>query len=107
MRSGRTIALAGLCALLCAACLSHREGWGRGSYRRLYESDTLQIRADLGSWDAAAGEVFLGWVGARAKPGAPLVRELRVVFFVDRDGDLVPARAEILRSGRARASRRS
>lgn len=85
-------------ALACAACLGHRQGWGRGSYRKLYESERLQIRADLGSFDPASGTLLVGWVGARAKTGAPKIRELRVVFFDDRDGDLVPARSELVRS---------
>lgn len=93
----RTLLALALC-VAASGCLGHRQGWGRGSYRKLYESEALQIRSDLASWNPATGELLVGWVGARAKPGAPAIRELRVVFFHDRDGDLVPARSELVRS---------
>jgi hypothetical protein len=80
----RTIALAGV--LLLAACNSDRAGWARrGSYWKLEETPTIQVRRGTQYVDRATGELVVNWVGARALEGEILSCSL--VVFDDKDGD--------------------
>jgi len=84
--SGRTVALIGLAAaaLLCS-CSASRVGWGKGRFAVVRESPTLQVRR--GPIRAEGDDVVLKWIGARTPPGQPLLAELTVTVFDDRDGD--------------------
>jgi hypothetical protein len=80
----RTPALAGL--LLLAACSADRAGWARrGSYWKLEETPTLQVRRGTQYLDRATGELVVNWVGVRAIEGEILACSL--VVFEDKDGD--------------------
>jgi hypothetical protein len=87
-----------LLALALAGCRTSREGWGRGSYRVLYESDELQVRTGRAYVEPGGRDVLLRWVGARTLPGAPEIEELQLVVFDDRNRDGIPDPAEVLRS---------
>jgi hypothetical protein len=84
--------------LALQGCRTSREGWGRGSYRVLYESDALQIRTGKAYVEPDGREVLLRWVGARRLPGAPEIEELQLLVFDDRNEDGVPDPDEVLRS---------
>ncbi len=80
----RTLALTGL--LLLAGCSADRAGWARrGSWWRLEETPTIQVRRGTQYVDRATGELVVHWVGARAVEGEILSCSL--VVFDDKDGD--------------------
>jgi len=87
-----------LFVLALAACRTARDGWGRGSYRVLYESDDLQIRTGRAFVEEDGEHIFLRWAGARARQGAPLIEEFTLVVFDDRDNDGAPDAGEVLES---------
>ena len=82
---------------LLAACSSDRAGWaGRGSYWKLHESPTLQVRRGSQYVDPKTGELVLHWAGARAPESAPGLLHCEIVVFDDADGDRKAGRSEIL-----------
>jgi hypothetical protein len=92
----RAVLLVSILAL--AGCRASRDGWGRGSYRVLHESDDLQIRTGRAYVEEDGEHVFLRWAGARAKLEAPLIEEFTLVVFDDRDNDGAPDQGEVLAS---------
>ena len=99
-------ALAALLAIL-AACSSDRAGWApRGSYKRLLESPTIQIRRGSQSIDRKTGELVLPWVGVRARENQPEILACGLVVFDDRDRDRRPDEGEVLSSRESLTSAR-
>lgn len=91
----RNIALAGL--LVLASCNADRFGWARrGSWWRLEETPTIQVRRGTQYIDRATGELVVNWVGARAVEGEILSCSL--VVFDDKDGDRRIDPGEVLAS---------
>ena len=71
---------------LFASCSSDRAGWARrGSYWKLEDTPTIQVRRGTQYVDRATGELVVNWVGARAVEGELLACSL--VVFDDRDDD--------------------
>ena len=89
------LALAGLSIL--AACSADRAGWARrGSFWKLHESPSLQVRRGSQYVDPKTGELVLHWVGARAPENEPELLACELAVFDDADGDRKPGRSEIL-----------
>jgi len=78
---------ASLAALsIVASCSADRAGWARrGSYWKLEETPTIQVRRGTQYVDRATGELVVNWVGARAVEGELL--SCWLVLFDDKNGD--------------------
>lgn len=88
-RTSAPLALA-LLVLVVSGCRTSTAGWGGGRQRSIYESDTLQFRTGRVGVDWEKHEISARWIGARATPGSPLIREVQLVVFDDQNGDGQP-----------------
>jgi hypothetical protein len=85
------------CLVFLVACSGDRAGWApRGSYYRLHESPSIQVRRGSQYVDPATGDLVVHWVGARAPEGQPEILGCGLVVFDDRDGDRRPDPGEAL-----------
>jgi hypothetical protein len=89
MRTYSRLASTGMVALAItlAACAVSRAGWGKGRFIVVHESASLQVRRSTIRVDEPTGDIVLNWIGARTPEGQPMLAELTVTVFDDRDRD--------------------
>ena len=81
--------------LVAASCAASREGWGRGRFLVIAESDSLQVRRSTIRVDEATGDLIMNWIGARTPSGQLPLAEFTVTLFEDVNGDHVPQSNEV------------
>jgi hypothetical protein len=85
----RAFVTAGVVALvvLASGCAVSRAGWGKGRFIVVHESASLQVRRSTIRVDEPTRDIVLNWIGARTPEGQPMLAELTVTVFDDRDRD--------------------